>query len=417
MHRFTTHPLASLTAALLLLAVAAPASAMFMQPQLVPTDRLITNLTAYIEQHPEEAQAHFLLGRVHYMAFINQVAELPSGDAGSKDKLPNLNDPRQYWQKNKAKKINEAATIDHARKALAAYQKAVELEPENGLYHLGLAGLYQQAAPKANLVMPADDKAQQAKDQVPAKQQFLIKAAAANLKAYQLDREAALKKHSVFLPFYPVAYEAGKAYLDLVDNHGIPSAGEDVEQKIAKDLNAIDSMPQAITPIVMRVTGEAPKSLTALTAPGKTVRFDLDADGVAERRPWVSADTAILVWDPDNTGRITSGKQLFGNMTFFMIFDDGYQALASLDDNGDRQLTGAELKGLALWHDRNANGVSEPGEVTPIAQTAVTALRTRATGKQGIHPMNAAGVTLRDGTTRATWDWIIPAVNDAAAEH
>ena len=178
-------------------------------------------------------------------------------------------------------------------------------------------------------------------------------------------------------------------------------------------MKAIDGKPKAITPIVFRIEGDTPTSLNELIADNRTVRFDLDADGTAERRPWVNPDTAILVWDPDNTGKITSGEQLFGNMTFRMLFSDGYRALDSLDDNRDGQLAGKELKGLALWHDRNSNGVSEAGEVTPITDTPIQAIATGQTSKvNGLHPMNNVGLTLDDGTTRPTWDWIIPGIAD-----
>ena len=190
------------------------------------------------------------------------------------------------------------------------------------------------------------------------------------MSAYKLDRETALKKDSVFLPFYPIAYEAGKAYRRLVIDHALKE-DKKLDQQIKDDMAAIDSKPKAITPIIFRVQGTTPRKLEDLVAHNKTVRFDLDADGTAERRPWVKPGTAILVWDPKRTGKIVNGEQLFGNMTFRMLFADGYCALDSLDDNRDGQLAGKELTGLALWHDHNTNGVSDPGEVTPIEKSCI----------------------------------------------
>jgi hypothetical protein len=120
----------------------------------------------------------------------------------------------------------------------------------------------------------------------------------------------------------------------------------------------------------------------------------------------VSPETAILCWDPAGTGKITSGKQLFGSVTWWMFWRDGYAAMAALDDNHDGWLTRRELSGLALWFDRNQNGVSDPGEVTPIAQTPVTGLATTATSEESGSPHHAAGLRLRDGSTLPTWDWI-----------
>lgn len=414
MHRFTKKIVQFSLAALLSAMIAAPASALFAPSPSVPTDRLITNINAYIEENPEDAEPYFLLGRVHYMAFVNRLDHVRSNDPGSVKKLPRLVDSRMYG-KAKGEAIDEEKAIEHAKAAIAAFKKAIAMDKENALYHLGQAGLYEQASPLAEKIEPNPKRSPPAPGvelpPMPSEsERFINNAFAANLAAYKLDREAALAKDSVFLPFYPVAYEAGKAYLRLMEAHDLKPESDKVVAQITADLKAIDSKPKAITPIVFRVQGDAPTSLNDLIADDTTVRFDLDADGVAERRPWVNPDTAILVWDPDNTGTITTGEQLFGNMTFRMLFSDGYRAMDSLDDNRDGKLAGKELKGLALWHDRNSNGVSDQGEVTPIAKTNVRAIATGTTDKvNGLHPMHTAGVTLDDGTTRPTWDWVIPA--------
>lgn len=399
---------------LLCLFVVGPASALFAPSPSVPTDRLIRNLTAYLKENPKDTEAHYLLARVHYMSFVNRLNHVRANDPGSDKKLPRLVDPRQYG-KAEGEQIDEAKAIEHARAAIQSFNKAIELDEKKALYHLGLAGLYEQSHSLAKKIDPNPEPEEgEDADRQSESDRFIDNALASNLTAYHLDRDDALKKDSVFLPFYPVAYEAGKSVLRLVEKHKLKLTDEKVAKQIKEDMEAIDRKPKAITPIVFRIEGEAPRSLTELIAGNTTVRFDLDADGIIEERAWVNPDTAILVWDPQNTGKITSGKQLFGNMTFFMLFSDGYRALDSLDDDRDGQLKGKELKGLALWHDRNTNGVSDPGEVTPIGDTPVRSIATRQSGKvNGIHPMNPAGVTLDDGSTRPTWDWVIPAQTDS----
>ncbi|MFK7788263.1 MAG: hypothetical protein AB8C95_02065 [Phycisphaeraceae bacterium] len=398
-------------AALLCVLISSPASAMFAPTPSVPTDRLITNISAYLEENPKDAEAHYLLARVHYLAFVNRLDHVRSNDPGSAEKLPRIADPRMYG-KAKGQAINEEKAIEHAKAAIASFNEAIKLDKDNALFHLGFAGLYEQASPLASKIDPNPDRKEGDKQAVVSeKDRFLKRAFAANLAAYKLDRQAALAKDSVFLPFYPVAYEAGKAYLRLIDTHNLEPESKKLVAQITADLKAIDGKPKAITPIIFRIEGKTPTSLDELMAAGTSVNFDLDADGVAERRPWVNPDTAILVWDPDNTGTITTGVQLFGNMTFRMLFSDGYRAMDSLDDNRDGKLAGKELAGLALWHDRNSNGVSDKGEVTPIADTPIRAIATSQTDKvNGLHPMHTAGLILDNGTTRPTWDWVIPAV-------
>jgi len=408
MHLTLIRKLALVALGLAVMLCSTTASAMFMQSPSVPADRLIKNISAYLEEKPEDPEAHYLLARVHYMVFVDRVDQVRSYEPGSNKKLPQLTDPRQYG-KAEGKEVNEQQAIEHAVAAINSFKKAIDLKKDSALYHLGLAGLYEQSAPLAAKIDPNPEPEQGANEEaVSESDRFIREALAENHKAYLLGRDEALKEDSVFLPFYPIAYEAAKAYIKLVTDHNIKYETRLVQQMNA-DIASIDSKPKAITPIVLRIEGKSPSKLDDLIAPSKAVRFDLDADGTAERRPWVNPDTAILVYDPQNTGKITSGQQLFGNMTFFMLFSDGYRALDSLDDNRDGQLAGEELKGLALWHDRNTNGISDSGEVTPIDQTAIQSLATRQTGKYGIHPMNLAGVTLKDGSTRPTWDWVIPA--------
>ena len=86
------------------------------------------------------------------------------------------------------------------------------------------------------------------------------------------------------------------------------------------------------------------------------------------------AERAWLVFDKQSTGSITSGLQLFGNVTFWLFWRNGYDALRALDDDGDGRIAGAELAGLALWHDRNADGVSDRGEVRPVSEWGIVSL-------------------------------------------
>ena len=120
--------------------ISTPASALFAPSPSVPTDRLIKNITAYLEEKPKDAQAHYLLARVHYMSFVNRLDHVRSNDAGSAQKLPRLTDPRQYG-KAKGEQLDEDKAIEHAKAAIASFNKALELDKENALYHLGRAGL------------------------------------------------------------------------------------------------------------------------------------------------------------------------------------------------------------------------------------------------------------------------------------
>lgn len=124
------------------------------------------------------------------------------------------------------------------------------------------------------------------------------------------------------------------------------------------------------------------------------VRFKL---APKQRNPWVvwkaSAERPLLVYDPQHTGKVVDGRQLFGNWTFggrkavrlvsrssapssVDEWDNGYQALAELDINKDGFVRGQELEPIALWFDANQNAIADQGEVVPATSKGITELRT-----------------------------------------
>lgn len=121
------------------------------------------------------------------------------------------------------------------------------------------------------------------------------------------------------------------------------------------------------------------------------VEFELDPSDDKRFYIWkASAETPLLVYDPKHTNKVLSAEQLFGEWTFGgrplvktaaaggakrSGWSNGYEALATLDRNGDRKLSGSELKNLALWFDKNRDGVSQPGEVIAAQKAGLTELQ------------------------------------------
>ena len=120
------------------------------------------------------------------------------------------------------------------------------------------------------------------------------------------------------------------------------------------------SSGRMITPLAVAVESSFSGPPVDATA---RVRFDADGSGFEREWTWIRRDAGWLVYDDDGTGRITSALQWFGSVTFWLFWNNGYDALAALDDNGDGELRDAELSKLAIWRDANQNGVSERGEV------------------------------------------------------
>lgn len=113
-----------------------------------------------------------------------------------------------------------------------------------------------------------------------------------------------------------------------------------------------------------------------LTSPANGVLFDFDGDGVPEQMAWTESDSdgAFLALDRDGDGKITSARELFGNITLAGVAN-GFDALLRMT----METNGGILRGsvssddpifaqLLLWKDTNHNGFSEPWELRPASE-------------------------------------------------
>jgi hypothetical protein len=142
------------------------------------------------------------------------------------------------------------------------------------------------------------------------------------------------------------------------------------------------------SPIIIDTSGDG----YALTSADEGVRFDLDADGVAEQVAWTSpdGDEAFLVLDRNNNGRIDDGTELFGEHTPAYADEEeppasnGFDALKLTEGpsygashvDGRIDARDAVFPRLMLWRDANHNGISEPGELQLVTSTALVSIRT-----------------------------------------
>jgi len=424
-----------------------PAKAKFMQPQSAPVDRLLHNAQAYHDAHPGDADACYTLARIHYLAFSAGSSTIPAlkdSDDGGKPSTPGdwmigfdlyearqnhaselaTKDLRERSPKAPSETFEEArgrrarqleeqnwrpkgdlpvnTMLAHAAAAVAGFREAMRLDPKNGLYPLGFACLSEEFA---------DWNTSQKPPNLPPELRALTHTIARTgyLQAFRLAITGDAR-----LPELPatgiaslVSNEAGDAYERLAERDharlgpGDRAALAEVKAGLAR-LKKIRL--GAITPIVFSL--HPPARLKSMLAPRKRVAFDLRGYGRRERWPWVKPGAAFLVWDPESRGIIISARQLFGSYTFEIFRRDGFEALAALDDNGDGQLTGDELRGIRVWINASGNGQSEPCEVHDLCEFGITSIAVRATSHDGPHPANLHGIALRDGGTLPMWDWI-----------
>ena len=369
--------LATTTLTLLLAVVPLPTDAIFMQVFIdtVPVRRVIANLTEQVQARPEDARAHWALGRAHAMA-----ASDPSRSVEVTRKAGELwfgYTPKYAPFAPVASKSE--ATRQHLELAISHHQKALALEPPMAMaIQLGLGWCLEQAGRRSEAI---------------AAYRTVVGA------AWPLEG----KLTSGPIGGNTLVAEAAGYLIPLLDPVADRAEVTELEARAAK----LESLPVPITPVAVDLSGRGDPS--ALIDAAARVRFDLDGRGRAGQWQWLTPSAAWLVWDPKASGRITSGTQLFGAVTFLMFWRTGYEALATLDDDGNGWLEGRELTGLALWHDRDGDGTSQDGEVTALATAGIVGVATRP--QPGTSPAVAAkhdrGVRYADGTTRPTFDLVL----------
>jgi hypothetical protein len=349
----------------------------------VPLDRLVANLEASIAKQPKNADLRVNLARVHVMAFALKTTTIPVV-RGMETKGPASKWLRENEQPEVAPTADPAARKEaagHLEKAIQGYQEAIALAPDNAIARLGLAWAHQQS-----------------KD--------LAKAVA----AYRAAIEVAWpqeRDRTAIMGWLSVTEEASRYLVPLLD----PARDKEEIAKLRGYSERLEKMARAITPIVIPLGGRL--AVQDLVDRSAAVAFDADGSGLRRSWTWITPDAGWLVFDSRQTHQIQSGLQLFGSVTFWLFWDDGYQAMRSLDDDGDGRLRGRELAGLAIWRDVNGNGTSEPGEVTPLAAWNIVELSCDADGPGPdddptlVTALSPAGVRFADGTTRPTYDIVL----------
>lgn len=374
-------PLLALTA---FLAFVAPAPAIFLRPDLekVPVARLIENLEKEVKDNPKKAAPLLNLARAHAMAYTKKADELDTNTRGGGVWF-GFEPPLVPFGKVVKTDDKEAAAKAqaHLDAAVKLYTQAVELDGKDLKARIGQAWVTAEAGKKDDAVK-------------------LYRKLIADAWETEKDLQA------LGLGGHTVTGEAGGYLIALLDAEKDKDEIAALKEKAAK----LAKLPRPVTPIAVPLAD----GLTAADLEDRTtaVAFDADGTGVKREWTWITPKAAWLVYDPKGSGKVDSALQLFGSVTFWMFWADGYAALRALDDDRDGRLRGKELAGLALWHDANGNGVSDPGEVKPLAEYGIVGVGCKAEVLKG-HPEKIpycpTGVTFTGGKTRPTFDLTLKA--------
>jgi tetratricopeptide (TPR) repeat protein len=345
----------------------------------VPVERVLRNLEVIVAAEPQNVEARVNLARAHAMAYATKSETLNvsrlAERAGAAGPLP-----RPIVAA--AASIAVARSDAHLRDAVASYEAALALDPNEEVALLGYGWCLEQMGEKERAIAAYR--------------------AVVALVAWPLNPPLQIEALGY-------SSEAAGYLIPLLDS--VKDATEIASLK--SRIEAFEKRLRMISPIVVPLSRDA--KAQSLVDDTRAVRFDADGRALGGTWTWISRDAAWLVFDKQGQGQIDSALQLFGNATFFMFWRNGYEALRALDDDHDGTLKGKELEGLALWHDVNGNGRSDAGEVRPLAEWGIVSVSCRyvADEENGVYiASSAAGVAFADGTTRPTYDVLLRKVKD-----
>jgi hypothetical protein len=353
-----------------------------LQTRQVPIERLARNLERQRKAEPKNPEHVINLARLYSMAYAQKSREIPTISFGKEPERPYYGmgaEVRVPYQVQKAPTpAAETAARQFLEKSIDYYELALRLDPRNLAARLGIAWTLNEAGLKT--------------------------AAISNYRVLVSDAWAIEgKATSGGFPNSFFTEEAVRYFIPLLD----PTLDKEEIDELLARRDRLKELPRAITPIAIPLSDDVP--LSAIVDPLARVRFDADGSSVPREWTWITPEAGWLVYDATGGGSITSALQLFGSVSYWLFWSNGYHALAALDDDGDGELRGPELAHMALWIDRNRNGVSDDGEVRPLAADGIVALSCRYVEGDGrrVAASSPTGVTLANGRTRPTYDIIL----------
>jgi hypothetical protein len=382
----------------------------YQETKNVPISRLMTNLQARLIKDTNDFEITYDLARLHSMAYATNVEEVPMLVANQRPQLDFI-----FWNgvpdvvMNRTNLPARKIAFEHLTNAILLYERAIYLLKKST--NSGVAWLVLPTELGLGWCLEQGGRKQQAIEQY--------------RRTFKIAWKFEVTGDFDFKEWVREAWGDAKAGRNPIRSHNRGSLGPGVsysEETIRYLLNLLDpvkdqkeiaqlkadqktlaSLSRAITPLLVALKPDA--SLDELTDTNSSVSFDLDGSGRPQKWGWITPKAGWLVFD-SGSGRIDSGLQMFGNVTFWIFWRDGYDALSSLDEDGDGFLRGGELNGIAVWHDANGNGVADPGEVLPVQAWGITAIECRGQRHPTEIQWNPCGVTLTNGVSLPTYDWI-----------
>ena len=386
----------------------------------VPIERLLANLTKRHRDNTNDIVTIYHLARVHSMAYATAPSKLDADKRNGTPSYGHQGDDSGV-PKEVIKKVTEKGKLkaqEHLTNAILFYRRGIEVYKSDKILMQGGAHQWWNIMPLQLGYAWCLDQAGRRAEALEEYRNALKISWAKEIKGevnFESWRENKLEDpkplpgqddfpevRGSIGPGVGYSSEIIKYMKRLLD----PAKDKAELEKLTGIERDLRFAARSFTPILLPLVGNL--ALGELVNPKAKVMFDLDGSGIQKKWGWITTNAAWLVYDKEQAGRITSGLQMMGNVTFWVFWENGYQPLAALDDNGDGMVSGAELKGFALWQDLNRNGISESGEVLPVQAFGIQSISSRYEIHPSGIPWSPQGITLTNGNVLPSYDWIVP---------
>ncbi len=359
--------------------------------ETVPSERIITNLEKDFKNKVMTADMYWELARAYSIAATQ-------ADVVKDSSIPDV-----------ARNANLIPSrINYMNLALKNYDAAIKLNPSEKKMYLGRGWVYKMlkknVSAKKDLRLVFDHYLSEF-DKFHEKKLNKLKVA--------LSSEIALNQRFNEIYLYGLVNESLQYLKEVLDKKKDQLEINEIDKKMAsfnmkfEQLTVHESMRAAgaQSPIIFSLSNPD-ADLNELVAFDKYVSFDLDGQG-KKFWQWVQPGTGFLVYLGNNKfNAVKSGRQLFGNITFWIFWNNGYEALAALDDNQDGILRGAELNGIFVWQDKNQDGLSTPDEIYSLKSLGIIGINISSQKhKTGIY-YNPKGIIYKNNVTHPSFDWV-----------
>jgi len=363
--------------------------------KIIPTTQIVENLEKLLSGRKDVAQAHWELARALALAATKKEIQRGSGS----NEIPEINPKDSLIQGGAV----------HLKKAIEHYNEAIKRDSDNKQYLLGRGWCYKLLNQKDAALK---DLRRVFNESIILHNNLYKIGALSNKNDKGTSNSQRINALTEARFLYTKIYESSNYLKEILDKKNNEKELADINDKVNKagllsNASSDDQMdiPGSESPIIIPLNANE-TSIENLIAKDKFVLFNLDGTG-KKHWQWVQPNTGFLIYlDKEQSSLVNSGRQLFGNITFWIFWKSGYDALRSLDNNQDGFLNGDELYRVAIWQDKNQDGNSTSEEILSLDSLNIVRISCYSELHNSGIEYNPTGIIYKNKSTRPSYDWI-----------